>query len=914
MQPGLADGDWVGRTRSPGDNYGNQMTGFDGAKAGNAQFPVLFAVGDANLNYAMFLDHGYKQTWNLSGDPWLVETPGDQIRGYVMTGPNLPDLRQDYMALVGRPPVPPKQAFGLWVSEYGFDDWNELEGKLSSLRSNHFPIDGFVLDLQWFGGIKSGQDDSKMGRLTWDPQKFPNAAQKLQHYKNDEGIGIIAIEESYISKALPEHADLQGRGYLVRTRENGPPVYLTGNPWWGKGGMIDWTQDAAGDYWHDTKRRQLISDGLLGHWTDLGEPESGEYDANDWTAGVVPDKHGHLDYHNLYALKWVESIARGYARNGTARRPFILSRSGTAGIQRFGAAMWSGDVAAKLSTLAAHLNAQMHMSMSGMDYFGSDIGGFIRDQTDGETNDVYTRWLANSLWFDVPVRPHTENLCNCKETAPDRIGNREANLANLRQRYELIPYYYSLAHRANQFGEPVVPPLVYYYQNDPTVRTIGGEKLIGRDLLVVAATAPGIATRDVYLPAGDWINYHTGEWVHSEGRTFPNQDLMQNGLFRLPVYARKGAIIPKMFVDDKTVNALGRRLDLTKRDELIVRAYHSNEPTSFLLYEDDNETIGYLTGQLRQTRLSQLGTTTTAKVVIDASSGTFTGASNDRVNVVELYTNSQQAREVKLNGATLPEQAGRAAFEAAASGWWNAGNGLVLAKSESIAVATAKTFEFSLQNATKPAVNFICNNAATGPGEGVYVVGNSSMLGNWKADAGVRLEQSQPASRWARVLDALPVNTTVEWKCVIRRDSGKTNEVLLWEPGENNVLVTPANATVDAEGDFQSSSLSSVYADFVCDAGVTVPGQSVYVVGNVARLGSWQAPNAVKLDPIGTYPRWTGRIYNLPPSKRIEWKCIKRNETGDTNTVLLWEPGNNNQLKTPATGSAGTAQGSFSAP
>ena len=394
VNPPHPDGDWVGRTRSPGDNYGNQMTSFNGGATGNAQFPVMYAIGSDNANYALFLDHVYKQKWTFTADPWTVETLGDQIRGFIMTGNDLVDLRKDYMELLGRPPVPPKKAMGLWVSEYGYDDWVELEGKLASLRTNAFPVDGFVLDLQWFGGIAANSDNSNMGRLTWDSEKFPNAAAKLATYKDQEGIGIMTIEESYISKGLQEHAELKDRGYLVRQCAGCEPVYLTSNPWWGKGGMIDWTQDSAADYWHELKRKRLIADGVLGHWIDLGEPEM--YSPNDYVGGILPGKHDHASYHNVYSLKWAESIARGYKRNGVTRRPFIMARSGAPGIQRFGAAMWSGDIGGNLSSLAAHLNAQMHMSMSGIDYFGSDVGGFHRGAVDGDPNDVYTIWLANS--------------------------------------------------------------------------------------------------------------------------------------------------------------------------------------------------------------------------------------------------------------------------------------------------------------------------------------------------------------------------------------------------------------------------------------------------------------------------------------------------------------------------------------
>src|SRR5262249_9214073 len=153
------------------------------------------------------------------------------------------------------------------------------------------------------------------------------------------------------------------------------------------------------------------------------------------------------DVHNVFTFHWIESIARGYARNGVTQRPFMMARSGAAGMQRFGAAMWSADIASRASSLATHMNAQLHMSMSGIDYYGSDIGGFHRDALDGDIRELYTEWFADGMLLDVPGRVHTDNdSCkNCYETAPDRVGDAASNLDNLRLRYELSAYVYSLA-------------------------------------------------------------------------------------------------------------------------------------------------------------------------------------------------------------------------------------------------------------------------------------------------------------------------------------------------------------------------------------------------------------------------------------------------------------------------------------
>jgi alpha-glucosidase len=97
------------------------------------------------------------------------------------------------------------------------------------------------------------------------------------------------------------------------------------------------------------------------------------------------------------------------------------------------------------------------------------------------------------------------------------VGDLRSNLENVRQRYALSPYLYSLVHRAYLYGEPVYPPLVYYYQADSQVRELGSEKMVGRDLLVAAVAKYGQPVRQVYLPAGTWVDYHTGEWYESEG-------------------------------------------------------------------------------------------------------------------------------------------------------------------------------------------------------------------------------------------------------------------------------------------------------------------------------------------------------------------------------------------------------------
>lgn len=852
-QLGSADGDWVAhkvREEQPAgqaQSHGNGFMPFGQAgMVGNVQYPVMYALGDDNLNYALFLDNVYKQRWDFAGDPWQVRMWGDQIRFYVMTGPDLPDLRRDYLELVGTPPVPPRKAFGLWVSEFGYRTWSQVDSLLSGLRRDSFPIDGFVLDLQWFGGIVKDNPDSQMGKLDWDRERFPDPDTHIAAYRADH-VGLVTIEESYVNLNTDTLAGMRTAGNLLAyQRTNGrcdpanqQPVVLT--DWFGKAAMIDWSNPASGAWIHASKRfPNMAAKGIAGHWTDLGEPE--KYDPNACYRGVETTSSGpknqHGDIHNLYAFLWNKSIYDGYVEKNSqlARRPFIVTRSGASGSQRFGVAAWSGDIGSNLDLLASHLNAQMHMSFSGIDYYGSDIGGFRREgmpyngqRPDGShagnlqyQNELFTQWFANGAWFDVPVRPHTDNSFQTSiryDTAPDLVGDMRANRENIRQRYELAPYYYSLAYCAHLFGEPVIPPLVHYYQNDPEVRSIGHEKLIGRDLLVGIVAKHGEYVRDIYLPRGRWINYHTREQFISQGEWIRQFPVYVDGVLRLPAFARAGAILPQMPVDEQTKDAFGHRQDGTSRNELVVQIYPDATPSAFTLYEDDGESIRFTADQrarydTRTTAITQQKTGDQVTVTIDKASGKYAGAPTSRNNVVKLISDNASAIGVRLNGISLKKYVSQSSFNAASKGWHNAGQNLILIKTGSLSVGTSKKLVITLQaEPASASLNLVCDDAWTAPGETVHAVGSEPALGAWDTTKAVALSPSVyyeyiynpppnhngpgPSSpKWTGMVVGLQPGAVLEWKCAIKTLAGQwrympgsNRTVTLSKPGYNGTSI-----------------------------------------------------------------------------------------------------------------------------
>ena len=791
QNPGETDGNWVGKVWDPlHDSMGNMLRGFAGGANNFSMFPILYGLGAERKNYGLFFDHVYKQMWDFRQRPFTIGGWGDQLRWMVFTGDDLSSLRQKYLALTGRPPVPPKRAFGLWVSEFGYENWDQVDSELSSLRTAQFPIDGFCMDLQWFGGTFGDPHNTGMGSLTWDERKFPAPEAKIRSYRQ-QGVRLMLIEEPFISERLVEHQALANGGFLARDCATCGPTRLSHNPWWGYGGMVDFTSSAASDFWHDYRRQRLYNLGIRDHWLDLGEPE--QYNARAWYQGFPElGKHGHVDIHNIYNFRWVEGIHRGYGRNNNQERPFILSRSGTSGIQRFGAALWSGDTGTDWLNLGSQMQTQMHMSMSGLDYYGSDTGGFQRSRggVEGGTESLYTQWLAYSSLFEVPVRPHAWNLDKTRSTSPAKRGDVASNLANVKQRYELLPYYYSLAFRAWLFGEPVFPPAFFYDQSDPQLRSKGHLKMIGRDLLAVTSTSHFGMGNDFYLPRGEWFNYHTLDVFHG-GQVQQAFPVRINELYQLPLFARAGAIIPVQALDP----ASDRHLRLSDILSLKVFAGPASE---FTLYEDDGESTGVTAGLYVSTKISQNINGDVMHVVIDAAHGSIAHFPSQKTLNLDLVVKNKLPVAVDIGGQSIP-----------------------LCVSGSV---RAPCFE-------------------------------------------------QPTESLIRIHGGrIPVRQRTEVRVTLR-----------------------------------DSVQSTAWAQFSCNQGVTVPGTSVYVLGDDPALGAWDPERAVMLKPTA-YPVWSGSVNGLEAGKHYQWKCIKRDERSAE--VGQWEGGPNHSFQATQ-GFSGIHRGSF---
>ena len=411
--PGSADGDWTAHGRRQGlGQLGNGFQRFQDAAVGNVQIPVALRArrGHGELR----ADARQRLQAELGLHRLLVA--GAHVRGPA------PLLRHDRPGPAGpagglhgadRPAAGAAEeglrALGLGVRlrHLGRDrraEGGAARGRLSARRLRARP------QLVRRHRARTTPAESEMGRLDWDrgpgaaarptiPISSPIRRGRIASYAEDD-IGLVAIEESYIADTtehlrrdaggphrLPAHRRaLRSRAARTARRSS------TSTGFWGIGRMIDWSDPDAGAWIH--AERRLPQPRRARHHRALDRSRRAR-DASTGPPATTASRRrppgartSTRDVHNLYNLLWNKAIWDGYVADAGQRerprrhvnpRPFIVTRSGAAGTQRYGAAMWSGDIAGNLESLATHMNAQMHMSLSGIDYYGADIGGFRRE-------------------------------------------------------------------------------------------------------------------------------------------------------------------------------------------------------------------------------------------------------------------------------------------------------------------------------------------------------------------------------------------------------------------------------------------------------------------------------------------------------------------------------------------------------
>lgn len=589
-------------------SYNEQHFGYhQPPKTMNINVPLLLT----SQGYALLFDDPHPGRFDLGAeDPsrFWYEAEGGELSYFVLEGTSMAEQLEAYTWLTGRPPMPPKWGLGYLQSKYGYRSAEAARSTVSRLRAEDIPADGLILDLYWF---------ERMGDLNWNEKAFPNPSAMVEDFE-DQGIKTLLITEPYFTESSTWFSDMLADGAPRPAQTSSGEPYRLGG-WWSCGCdalLADFTHGPTRDWWTD-RYAEILDSGVHGLWTDLGEPEAHPSDMQH-AAGPADAVH------NVYNLLWARTVQETFREQRPNRRVVNLTRSGYAGIQRYGVFTWSADVGRSFTGLAAQRALMLNSSLSGLYYHSSDLGGFV-----GETSpELYARWMQMGTFSPV-TRPH--GIDN-QPTEPWGFGESVLDISRryVQLRYRLLPYLYTMAHRAHDRGMPIVRPL--FFENPDASRFADNDEayLFGDSFLVAPVVRSGKREKAVPLPEGTWINYWTDEAV--DGGTTVTVDAP---LERLPLFVRAGAIVP---MRPEAPDYVGRSV----ADTLQLSVYPGETPSRFTLYEDDGYTRDYEQGRSAATTFERqrVRRDTTAEVrtlTMGATQGAFEGMPTERTYHVVFH-------------------------------------------------------------------------------------------------------------------------------------------------------------------------------------------------------------------------------------------------------------------------------------
>jgi alpha-glucosidase/alpha-D-xyloside xylohydrolase len=462
----------------------------------------------------------------------------------------------EYARLTGYPEMPPLWSLGYQQSHRTLASREEILGEAQTFREKRLPCD--VLIYLGTGFCPSGWN-TQNGAFEWNSSVFPDPEEMIRklHEQGFKFVPHIVILTKSLRGAVQDGCD-----------------------------PTKFNEEEAGCYWG--KHRKLLMQGVDGWWSDEGDPL---------------DQASRLARIRMY---W-----DGTQLDRPNQRPYALHRNGYAGMQRYAAFLWSGDVYSTWETLRTHIPVAINTALTGIPYWGTDTGGFV--PTKELTGELYVRWFQFSA-FCTLFRSHGRAWklrlpwgWNTGETGPTEISNYgdaalpdASELHNpdvepicrkyLELRYQLMPYLYSAVREARYTGLPIMRALWLHYPDDPAAVGRDDEYLWGRDILVAPVAEKGVTSRKLYLPRGIWYDFWTQAKV--EGGQEISRDV---DLSITPLYVRAGAILPmgpvKQYTGEKVEGALTAWI-------------YPGADGQFMLYEDDGLSLDYRKGEWMGIRMT----------------------------------------------------------------------------------------------------------------------------------------------------------------------------------------------------------------------------------------------------------------------------------------------------------------------
>ena len=553
--------------------------------------PVILSTG----HYGLIWDNYSYSEFNDTRDGYyLWSEVADEINYFFVYGENFDEIISAYRKLTGKAPMYPKSFYGYIQSKQKYNTQDEIVSIVKGFRERKFPLDVIVQDWQYW---KSGQ----WGQKSFNRINYPDPAKMVNDIHNMNTRMIISIWPN-MSKGTPNQIELSKINGLFSDNEH----------------LNIMMPEARKMYWRQTSD-SFFSIGIDGWWADCSEGYDSDWDSpffrlsdmnlNKVNSDNLKKMMNSGRYINAYALLHTKGLYEGQRSVTSQKRVFILTRSSFAGMQKYAASYWTGDVSANWEEFRMQIPAGLNFCMTGIPYWTTDIAGYFikhepgwwfsngvfeKGQDDEGFKELYTRWFQFAAFCPL-FRAHGADF----PREPWEFGSPESRtyktlLKFTDLRYRLLPYIYSLAWKVTEQNYTIMRALPFDFLNDASAYDINDQYMFGPSFLVCPVTKPLYClpgnvkmdtkdfTREVYLPEGtQWFDFWTGDKYDG------GQNIKADASFEtMPLFVRAGAIIP-----------FGPFIQYAEEanDPLELRIYPGADG-EFTLYEDENDNYDYEKG------------------------------------------------------------------------------------------------------------------------------------------------------------------------------------------------------------------------------------------------------------------------------------------------------------------------------
>ena len=583
---------------------------------------------------------------------------GDGIDYYFMYGGTADGVVAQIRQLTGEVPMLPISTYGFWQSRERYKSSRELMEVVDRYRETGVPLDGIVLDWQYW------DSNYLWNAMEFLNPEFSNAQRMIDHVHRQHAKFAISIWQSF-GPNTKGYRDMEEKGLLFNFQtwpQSGLSVWPP-NMDYPSGVRVykPYTEEARNIYWKHLSR--LYDMGVDAWWMDSTDPDHSNVKEKDFDEPTALGSFRKV--RNAFPLMCVKGVYENQRKanpSPDAKRPFIYTRSGFAGQQRYACNVWTGDVTSSWQNLRNQIPMGLSFSLTGNPNFNSDIGGFFSGSyNNGYSNsasgcrnpryqELYVRWMQFGAFCPMMRSHGTETYREVYYFGKQGEPVFDALADAIRLRYRLLPYIYSTAWEVTSRQGSFMRALMMDFPNDPRTLDMTDEYLFGRSLLVApiveaqytdeerkwseaAADFTAEKTTEVYLPKGcSWYDFQNGQ-RHEGGRYVT----LTTKLNTIPLFVCEGSIIP-----------VGPEVQYTGEkpwDELEIRVYPGRN-VSFTLYEDDGTTCNYEQG--KYTEITFTWNDKRHELTVSDRKGDFPSMlQNRRFRIVNVQTGAVNTVEYK---------------------------------------------------------------------------------------------------------------------------------------------------------------------------------------------------------------------------------------------------------------------------